>query len=187
MDMETEIWKDIKGYEGKYQVSNFGRVKSLPTIITRADGGKGTIQHRKEHISYGSGTRYNSVKLYKDGKKVSKRVSRLVWEAFNGDIPEGMEVNHIDENRKNNRLDNLNLMTPQENSRWGTRTSRIVGHAKKEKPVQQLTLDGLIVNQYKSVREASRQTGICPISIMNVCNNKPRYNTAGGYKWKYLN
>lgn len=179
------MWKDIKGYEGLYQASNLGRIKSLPRIVTR-NSTKGKIQKRKEHITYGSGKKYYSVKLYKNGVKTNKRVNRLVWEAFNGSIPEGMEVNHIDENTKNNRLDNLNLMTPSENSNWGTRTNRIVKNAKLEKPVQQLSLDGLTVAEYKSVGEASRATGVCKISIMNVCNNKPKYLTAGGFKWRYL-
>lgn len=99
----SEIWKDIQGYEGIYQVSNLGRVKSLvyknerilKPIIDKDD--------------------YFRVSLCKKGSKTIKLIHRLVVETFIGDIPKGMVVNHINSNRQNNFVDNLEIVTQFEN------------------------------------------------------------------------
>lgn len=92
-----EIWLDVLGYEGKYQVSDEGRVKLLPNN-----------KYRKERIlkptTWGG---YKKIALTKDGKRKYYWVHRLVWEAFNGQMPEGMEIDHIDGNPSNNSFDNL--------------------------------------------------------------------------------
>lgn len=176
MGMENEVWRDIEGYEGLYQASSFGRIRNFRGRILKQFG-----------------NRYYSVKFYKNGSNKTIRVAKLVFEAFNGKIPEGFQINHIDENTFNNNIENLNLLTPSQNNRWGTRIERALNTRRKnnsygaEKPVQQMTKDGFLINSFKSVCQASRQTGICSVSIRNVCNNKPHYITAGGYKWKYLN
>ena len=100
---EEEVWKDVKGYEGLYEVSNLGRIKSLRAKIVM-----------KDYIDrYG----YKLIGLYKEGKSKSFRVHRLVVEAFKG-IPETMEVNHKDYNRTNNRLSNLEVVTTDENNAY---------------------------------------------------------------------
>lgn len=105
-----EIWRDIPDYEGLYQASNLGRVRN----------GKGAIL--KPHTySYN----HQQVTLYKNKKPHFLIIARVIWETFVGPIPEGMQVNHIDENPTNNALSNLNLLTPRENSNWGTRNQRI--------------------------------------------------------------
>ena len=186
-----EIWKDIPGWEG-YQASNLGRIKSL-----------GNDQNRKEKIlkiglnSYG----YCFVGLCKCGRQYIKIVSRLVYEAFKGPIPEGMQVNHINEVKTDNRLGNLNLMTPKENVNWGTRNKRISEKMKNKETMSrwviQLNKDNEILHFYPSVREAERETGINNQHISKCCNgkkilqqknNKQYYytcKTAGGYIWKY--
>ena len=108
-NLEKEIWKDIPNYEG-YQVSNLGRVKSLERIDA--------LGHRlKEKIlKPQTNSRYYQVCLCKNSKVKKYFVHRLVWIAFNGTIPEGLQVNHINEVKTDNRLSNLNLMTAKENT-----------------------------------------------------------------------
>ena len=101
-----EIWKDIPNYEGMYQVSNLGRVKSLKrskeVVLKLMDDTKG----------------YLCLSLYKDGVKRTRKVHRLVAEAFLGHKPNGMElvVDHIDHNTKNNKVSNLRIVTQRQNS-----------------------------------------------------------------------
>lgn len=111
-----EEWKDIKGYEGLYQVSNLGRVKSLEreTII-----GKNRIVHQKEKImKYTTRSGYYNLVLRKNGKRTSKQVHRLVAEAFIPNPTNLSIVNHIDYNRKNNVVSNLEWCTQKENVEW---------------------------------------------------------------------
>ena len=110
-----EIWKDIEGYEGLYQVSNLGRVKSAPRRGTKG----GLLKNSKNTGGY------YFVGLYKDNILNRVLVHRIVYETFVGLIPDSLEINHINENKADNRLENLNLMTPKENCNWGTRNNRI--------------------------------------------------------------
>lgn len=171
--MENEIWKDILGYEGKYQASNFGRVKSLNYRHT----GKEKIL-----LQYNSGRGYLQVEL--KGKKYL--VHRLVWETFNGKIPEGIEVNHIDENPLNNKLENLNLLSHTNNINWGTRTKRVsekTTNGKCSKKVLQYNLEGDFIKEYPSIIEVERQLGFLNSNIVQCC--KGNYKQAYGYIWKY--
>ena len=115
----NEEWKDILGFEGIYQASNFGRVKSLERIDARGNRAKERILKAKLVCGY------YQVCLCKQSIKKTYLVHRLVWEAFNGQIPENMQINHINEIKSDNRLSNLNLMTAKENSNWGTRNERV--------------------------------------------------------------
>ncbi len=120
-----EIWRDVLGYEGLYQVSNLGRVRSMDrTVIGKNRWGGIRPRTFKGTIIRQYSQRYWMVDLCKNGNKKHFLVHRIEWEAFHGPIPPGMQVNHIDENCKNNNLDNLNLMTPSENVNWGTRNER---------------------------------------------------------------
>lgn len=170
----VEIWKDVLGYEGKYMVSNLGRVKS---IIRRGVVKDTFFTPWKNHNGY------YLVSLRKDGKKTGKTVSILVWEAFNGPVPKGMEVNHINEDKSDNRLVNLNLLTPSQNCRWGTRGRRI---AKKiRKPVTLILPDGTEFFTYFSASDAERALGIpaAHASISACCLGKIK--KAYGYRWKF--
>ena len=113
-----EKWKDILGYEGLYQVSNEGRVKSLERFVESVSHGEPCIRHIQECIKQLQPhpiNGYLQVNLSKDGKAKTYKVHRLVWEAFNGDIPEGMEIDHINAVRTDNRFENLRIATHQEN------------------------------------------------------------------------
>ena len=165
-----EIWKDIPNYEG-YQISNLGRVKSLK----RPYGLKGRIL--KPKITRG----YYIVGLFKNSIGKWHYIHRLVWIAFNGPIPENMQVNHINEIKTDNRLENLNLMTPKENTNWGTRNERV--SKKLSKVVLQFTLDDIFVKEYPSTKQVERELGFDCGHICDCCNG--RLKTAYGYKWKY--
>lgn len=129
---------------------------------------------------------YLRVELHKDKKRKHYYVHRLVWEAFNGPIPEGMQVNHISERPWDNRLENLNLLTPKENSNWGTRNKRVGGPdcIRKREWVVQFDLYGDFVAIYKSTKEAEGKTNVNSGNISSCCNG--RIQTAGGYVWRYI-
>jgi hypothetical protein len=108
-----EVFKKIKGYEGRYEISNQGRIKSITRNVII-----------KPQLDRGG---YLRVCLFKDGKKTTKKVHRLVSEVFIGDI-EGMTVNHKDFNKQNNRVSNLELITMEENYRHAYSMGRMKGH-----------------------------------------------------------
>lgn len=169
--MYIEEWKDIPGWDGFYQVSNFGRVRSKKGI-------------RKLNLTKDG---YYQVQLNYKKKKQTINVHRLVWLAFNGEIPPNMEVNHIDENKLNNNLSNLNLLSHKDNMVWGTRIERLkdsmTNNPLKSKTVVQYDFDYNIVCTYPSISEASRITGY---SIGNICwCCKGRSKQAYGYIWQY--
>ena len=168
----NEEWKDIPNYEGLYQASNLGRIKSLK----RPYGLKEKIL-KLQINSYG----YYRVALCKNSIQKSYYVHRLVFEAFNGQIPENMQVNHINEVKTDNRLENLNLMTHKENCNFGTRNERMT--KKLSKVVLQFTLDDILVKEYPSIHQAERETGFANQYISKCCNGK--YKTAYSFKWRY--
>ena len=131
----NEEWKDILGFEGIYQASNLGRVKSLERLNARGYRVKEKIL--KPQINRRG---YYQVGLYKQSIGKNYKVHRLVYEAFNGQIPEGLQVNHINEVKTDNRLENLNLMTHKENVNWGTRNERAGKVLKNRKDQSKLVL-----------------------------------------------
>lgn len=185
-----EQWKDIIGYEGLYEASNLGRVKSLERYVKHG----GLLICRKERILkpflQRQNKRYLQVRLYKDGSKKLFSVHRLVWEAFNGKIPEGMQINHINEDPSDNRLENLNLMTPKENCNWGEHIKKVslalkgrdLNPGKKPKTVLQFTIEGEFVREWNSTREAERN-GFNHNGVSACCRGL--YNKSQGYVWKY--
>ena len=176
-----EVWKDIQGYEGKYQVSNLGNVKSVNYHRTKKE------RILTPHKISG----YLIVKLYKNGIQKNFLIHRLVSQAFI-ENPENLpEVNHIDENKLNNRVDNLEFCDRKYNNNYGSHNERGLETKKLRKcknaeiPVLQFTKDGKFVNEYKSISEAARCTGINQGNIVSCL--KGRLLTAGGFVWKYKN
>lgn len=110
----TEVWENIKGYEGLYQVSNIGRVKALRKIVHYNNAQRTQEERimRPEVIKKG----YLRVLLCFKGTQKHQQVHRLVYSAFKGDIPEGILINHKDLDKKNNCIDNLELMTNRQNA-----------------------------------------------------------------------
>ena len=166
-----EVWKDIKGYEGLYQVSNLGRVKSMNFNNTKKEQILKLCKRPNGYLTVEL-CRYNIRKRY--------LVHRLVLETFNViENMEHLECNHLDENKENNRLDNLCWMTRKENNDWGTRNKRV----SKALGEHIICVELNII--FDSISDASRQLGL---STGNICNClKGRYKTTGGYHWKYVN
>lgn len=174
-----EIWKDIAGYEGRYQVSNFGRVKSLERRCrTKTYTRKVPEKIYAQAIdSYG----YLIVSLHLDGKKKTRTVHRLVAEAFIPNPNNLKEVNHKDENKKNNAVWNLEWCTVKYNQDYGTRVDRI--KRTQSTPIIQCNMNGNEIREWFGMGEMSRQTGFDQGLISKVCNGKR--NSAYGYKWKF--
>ena len=179
---KEEIWKDIKGYEGRYLVSNRGRVKSLERIVIRKNGRKFSIKERiLKPFTNHSG--YLVVILSGgNGKNKTFLVHRLVCKAFHENPKSKPCVNHIDENKANNVVSNLEWCTYEENNNYGTRTARIA--KTQSKPVGQYTLDGELVKIWQSTSDVQRQLGFSQAHISKVARGKRK--TAYGYVWKYV-
>lgn len=164
--MEEEIWKDIGGYEGLYQVSNLGRVRSLDRMVGDRWGGKRLYKGKIMKTPLNSDG-YCCVDLCKENKRKTYRVNRLVAIAFikNDDPINKIFVNHKDEDRANNYANNLEWCTPEYNSNYGTKTQRIIesewwnkNNRNMGKKVVLKSNSKLIL--FPSLMEASRKTGI---------------------------
>ena len=186
--MMEEIWKDIEGYEGIYQVSNLGRVRSLDRNVPALNHKTGEIcdYFRKGCILKQAEVfeGYLAVNITNaEKKRISAFVHRLVAKAFVPGYFDGADVNHKDENKRNNRADNLEWCDRQYNINYGT------GKWRREKfnarPVEQLTTDGKVIARYDNISQAARALGCDPSTINAVCRGKPRCNTAKGYRWRY--
>lgn len=120
----NETWLPVVGYEGYYEVSNTGKIKSLNRIIMRKNGHPQTVREREIKQSIDKTTGYYIVALCKNGQQISYYVHRLVALSF---IPNPYNlpyVNHKDENKLNNNIDNLEWCTPTHNANWGTAQER---------------------------------------------------------------
>lgn len=196
--MKTEIWKDVSNYEGLYQVSNLGNIKSL-------NYGRTGEERLLKPVKNNDG--YLLVTLCKNGKPKRYLVHRLVASAFLPNPNNLKEINHKDENSLNNRIENLEWCDRKYNCNYGTRTKRLIAtrcindpnnesykkmvetRAKKssvnaEKSIIQYTKDMIEVGRYKSLSEAERQTGIPYQNIGKCCKGKLK--SCGGYIWRYL-
>lgn len=179
--MNEEIWRDIDGYDGMYQVSNQGRVKSLERTFIDKSGRKRAFKEciLKPNVVYGG---YLTVSLCAGGKRKKLRVHRLVCEAFHKNPEKKPHVNHINETKTDNRSCNLEWMTATENNNFGTRNERI--SKARSKPVGQYTLGGELVKIWSSTHEAQRQAGFSQGNISEVANGKRKQ--AYGFLWKYI-
>lgn len=184
-----EIWKDIAGYEGAYQVSNLGNVRSVNRIIRDTIGRTRHLKGKTLHPKQNPRSGYLVVGLSDD----TKYVHRLVAEAFINNPQNLPEVNHKDETRTNNVVSNLEWCDRQYNHDYGDRTAKEA--QTKSKAVAQLTLTGTLITTYQNAIEASKATGANRRQIQMVASGYVhkdkrgktiRYLTAGGYKWKYV-
>lgn len=175
-----EIWKDIKGYEGMYQISNWGRVRSLDRVSYQKhySGCLSRYEHKGRILRLSSRPNgYVRVTI----NRHCETVHRLVAEAFL-EKPEGKDyINHLDANPKNNHVNNLEWCTQSENIQYAYNNgTKKPPHMKK---VSQYDLNGNLIKVWISQTEAARQLGIHQANIYKVCSGKRK--TAGGFKWQY--
>lgn len=161
-----EIFKDIKGYEGIYQISNLGRVKSFT---------KNSEKFLKPNINR---TGYATVRLYKDKIKYFTSIHRLIALAFIPNPENKRTVNHINGIKDDNRIENLEWNTYQENNIHALKN----GLRKQNKIILQYDLDNNFIKEYKSIEDAGDITHTHKGSISEVCHSKRK--TAGGFIWK---
>ena len=165
---DAEIFKEINDFEG-YYISNLGRVKSCK-------------RKTEKFIAVKDDTHgYLIVKLWKDNKQYSKKIHRLVAEAFISNPENLRDVNHKDENKHNNCVENLEWINHKDNINYGTRNER--ANKTKSKAIIQLDLNGNVINEFISSYDAERQLDISESNINQCCNGKRK--TAGGYKWQF--
>jgi len=180
-----ENWKDVVGYEGVYQVSDQGRIKRVGTYRNQ------TGKEWESNFILSPGTKengYKYVQLCKENRVKPKHVHRLVAEAFIDNPNNSPIVNHIDGNKANNNVSNLEWATYTENNVHSIeKLNRASKNKRGSKPVIQFDLQGNFIKEYPSYREALRQTGIMAIDV--VCRGERhkgrKQSTAGGFIWKY--
>lgn len=181
-----EIWRDIEGYEGLYQVSNLGRIKSF--ISQR---------NKKEKILHPSNDKdgYLFIGLYKNGNQKPKRVHRIVAGNFIPNTNNKPQVNHINGDKKDNRVENLEWCTCKENivHAWEEGLHKLSKeHHKKmveaaakvcSKPVMQFTIEGEYINEFSSANKAAKSVNGFHPEIIRCCRGIIKsYN---GFIWKF--
>jgi hypothetical protein len=182
--MENEIWKDVPGYAGIYQVSNLGRVKSLQRVISRENGWKQTINER--FLKQANLNGYKIVGLRKKDFHKTYLVHVLIAKSFIENPHKKQFVDHIDTNRRNNNVSNLRWVTRLENNNNPITLSKLKLSARViSKPVLHLK-NGVIVKEYNSINEAAKINGFSPIAICKVCKGERKNHKgySGGIKMK---
>lgn len=176
-----EIWKDIKGYEGVYQVSNTGKIKRIGEYSNQFGS---TWESERILKPSSKENKYMIVGLSKEGKVKNKYVHRLVAEAFIPNLENKPTVNHKDGDRANNHESNLEWSTYLENNIHSIKVlERDTKNSSDSKTVLQFDKKGNFIKEYPSMREAERQTGIQGID--KVCAGVKYRKAAGGYVWRY--
>ena len=182
---KIEVWREVKGWEGRYEVSNWGRVRSFFDTHGNRRAEPRILKPRK------NGDGYLRVILRKDGKGIYKSVHRLVAEAFLPNPLNLPQINHRNEIKDDNRLENLEWCDAKYNNNYGSRNEKAVKSLKGKfvnspnlsKRVLQYTLDGNLIREWPSLREVERQTGWNSGNISMACNGK--WKTAYGHVWRY--
>lgn len=181
-----EIWKDIPNFEGLYQISNLGNVKSLKRKVKNKNGYR-IIEEtilKKQMNNKG----YYIINLRKNSSHTFKLVHRLVGVVFLKNKNNYPIINHIDGNKLNNNVSNLEWCTYNHNIKEAYRLklnkyTNLINFKNKPKKVLQYDKNNNFINEFNSIREASRITNVCYNSIWLNCCGKQK--CAGGYTWKF--
>lgn len=175
--MKIEVWKPVTDYFGIYEVSNYGNVRSL-----KYKGKQRTLILKQLREARG----YLHVVLVKNGVKTTHLIHRLVANAFPeicGEWFEGCVINHKDENPSNNCAWNLEVCTNSYNINY--KNAMVRRTISKSKPINQLTLDGVVIQKWLNSVEAGKALGVNSRHIRDCCKNAYGRKTAGGFKWQY--
>lgn len=193
----TEIWKDIPGYEGYYQASSLGRVKSVdrPLYTSNHNGPYTTTLKGRVLKLFPKNNGYLKIILCKDGIQKTWYVHRLIALTFHSKKIDGFQVDHIDAIRSNNYASNLRICTCSENHRNELTLPRIIANGKKgnaiaavlnqKKIAQKDSVSHRLIKIFESVRKASSDTSINYSCIRSAAQG--RRKSAGGYEWEYIN
>lgn len=183
-----EIWKDIKDYEGLYQVSNLGRVKSLERLDNINHLVKEKILNPKEHTDG-----HLFVGLFKNGKGINCKVHILVAKHFIPNVENKPLVHHIDKNKLNNNVDNLMWCTQKQHKELHPEIYEAISKAKSIS-INQYDLQGKLIREWKSSAEIQRELGFRKTNILYCCkggyfshkrNKWVNTTQAYGFIWKY--
>lgn len=182
---ETEVWKDMKGYEGYYKISAFGKIRSLDRVTVNGRRLKGKA------IRTRTSKGYTIVTLHKEGNRKTFLVSRLVALNFLNNPANKSEVNHIDEDKSNNHVSNLEWCTSKENANHGSRNKRIANAMinKDETRARGVAMldknNGEVLKEFRAVNEAYRYLNRAANgNISKACRENKR--TVYGYKWRFI-
>ena len=171
----VETWRPVRDYEGLYEVSNLGQVRSLDRWINNRYIQGCILRPWNAHG-------YNLVMLCKDALRKRASIHRLVAEAFIPNPDNLPEVNHKDECKTNNHVENLEWCDREYNQEYGTARERSTLEQRKQ--VEQLTLDGRHVAYFSGLRIVSRELQMDSSLIAKVCRGQKK--TAYGYQWRYV-
>lgn len=192
-----EIWKDIPGYEGLYQISNFARVKSLERVLINPNSKRRKVYYASLRILKQSGNEYKKVALANKRHNKYCSVHRLLAESFMPNPLNYKEVNHIDGNKFNNQLNNLEWCSRKQNAVHAFSTGLInkdkvraavrknVKRASEatRKPIVKFSKDGVFVSEFRSLIDAANGNRFHAVNISKAALGKIK--TAYGYRWEY--
>jgi hypothetical protein len=183
LNKEVECWMPISGYEGFYEISNLGRIKSLKRDVPTKDN---RVKHLKERLLQPQRDKkgYLHIVLNKGAIKTIRNVHRIVCETYHPDkYFEGAWVNHINGKKDDNRISNLEFVTASENIKHGFRVlGRKINSDYIKKSVLQYDLNGNMINKFQSITDAAIKTNSHQRGISACINNKRK--TANKYIWR---
>lgn len=177
-----EIWKDVVGYEGYYQVSNLGNIRSVDRVIYSDKLHIGTKRKLDGKMlkPYVNAHGYLALTLTKNGKEKSLRVHRLVAEAFIKNPNNYDQINHIDGNKTNNKVENLEWCNNQHNVIHAYKNGLTKHYSKR---IKQYDLKGNYIQTFESIAKACEEVNGKNANIIKCA--KGYINSAYGYKWRY--
>lgn len=171
--MSKEVWRNIPGFEGRYQVSTAGNVRKIEENLK-------VMPLKITHVRPKESSNFNRVTL-RDRKGVAKhhRVAKLVFEAFLGDIPNGMYIIHKNGDLRDDSVNNLAAMPPRKVGQLNG------GNSTKRKPVAKMNVKGEIVDVFPSARKAAAADGYCFSYICDICNGIAGPMAGNGYLYRW--